>query len=109
MKKIPISMNDEEYRSAEALAQRFGMNRDIYGWFPKTIKASIRLNLLFLDLFASFIPVINDAEMDFLLQSVKVSCKRRNVLESAQKAQQEANRYNHQLLKSIGDIIPKPE
>lgn len=106
MKKIPISMNDEEYAQALDLAKRFGMNSDVYGWFPKTVKASIKFTALFIDMLASFIPSMNDAEMAFLLQSVHISMRLRKAKESAENGLNELARYNHQLSKSIGTDIP---
>ena len=104
MKKIPISMNDKEYGDALTLALRLGMTSDVYGWFPKTIKASIKFNILFLDLLASFIPVINEAEMEFLFQAVKTSVRIKNAGIELDMAQKEAQKYNPTIIKSMAEL-----
>lgn len=71
MKKIPISVNDEMEAKAKELSELLGMGDTVYGWFPKTLKASIVLGIGYIQMIEKLIPDSQEQEIDLLLQAVK--------------------------------------
>jgi len=104
MKKIPISMNEEQWLEALTLAEHFGLNDKVYGWFPSTVRLSIKLTTLFIEKVADIIPDMDDAKLDLFFQSVKRSKKRRKAENKAKNAINELSGYNPMVAESIAQL-----
>ena len=103
-RKIPISMNEEQWCEALTLAEHFGLNDKVYGWFPTTVRLSIKLTTLFIEKVADIIPDMDDANLDLFFQSVKRSKKKRSVENKALIAINELSGYNPMIAESIAQL-----
>lgn len=71
MKKIPISINESEEKAVIELSELLGMGIHVYGWFPRTIKGSIALTLMFIKKTVKDIPDMEESELDLFLSTVR--------------------------------------
>jgi hypothetical protein len=91
-KKIPIHMNEEDYKDTLELAQLLGMDDNVYGWFPKTVKFSITFTQKALKSYQNFIPMLKPDEMDIMFSSIKRYIMQQRKLKQAEKLQKEAKK-----------------
>jgi len=70
-RKIPISVNEEDYKKVLELAELLGLDPKVYGWFPRTIRISISFALESLKTQANLIPNLKSSEIDLWLSSIK--------------------------------------
>lgn len=87
-KKIPLHFSDEFLREVDELAGLLGMNPQVYGYVPKTLRFSITFALATLKMQEKVIPGLKEGELDLWFSSVKKLRQKRELTETAQKAQE---------------------
>ena len=104
IRKIPISMNDEQWAEALTLASYCGLNKDVYGWFPKTVRLGINLANIFIEKVAESIPDLDDENLDLFFQSVKRAKKKKRIQNQIKNAAKTLQKYNSGSAESIAQL-----
>lgn len=91
-RKIPISVNEEDYNKVLELAGLLGLDPKVYGWFPKTVKFSIDFALTTLKTNERFIPDLKGDNLDLLLSSVKRIRAKKEIKDKVAKLQKQAEK-----------------
>lgn len=86
-KKIPISLNENELKRIQELAELLGLGRieEGYGVIPKTLKLSIELSLELLNIIDLFIPNLESDKLDLYFTSIKKLKERKQNTKTTEK------------------------
>lgn len=90
-KKIPISINETDQANLKELIELMGIV-GVYGDIPKAMKFGINLALATIKSGAKVYPLLNDADLDIYLSSIKRFETKRRLLEKAKELQKEAQK-----------------
>lgn len=90
-RKIPIHINEEDYKEVLELAELIGYP-DVYGWFPKTLKFSITFTKKAIENQSKFIPDLKESEMALYFSSIQRYIKKQKLLEKAKKTKEMAEK-----------------